>query len=48
MLSLYKFQKLTMMGLKRKRELGHINEDSIAEGVYMGCNIELIILGDLS
>ena len=36
MLSLYKFQKLTMMGLKRKRELGHINEDSIAEGVYMG------------
>ena len=34
--SLYKFQKLTTMGLKRKRELGHINDDNIAEGVYMG------------
>ena len=34
--SLCKFQKLTTMGLKRKRELGHINEDNVAEGVYMG------------
>ena len=44
--SLCKFQKLTTMGLKRKRELGHINDDNIAEGVYMGAYIKLIIMGD--